>query len=179
MKNVKKVLIYICLFITFIFIYILQSNFFTWFNIAGVQPNLFVILILFCGLFTGKISGLICGTISGILLDLFIHTNVLIAPIMLGATGFIIGMIAKSFSKESRFNIMIMVVATTFVYEIGTYILKMLIESVQLELMAFIKVVFIECFYNAMLTIIIYPIIQYFGPKIENKIFGDKILRYF
>lgn len=179
MKNIKKILIYICLFITFIFIYILQSNFFTWFNIAGVQPNLFVILILFCGLFTGKISGLICGVISGILLDLFMHTSVLIEPIMLGAIGFIIGMVAKNFSKESRLNIMIMVVATTLVYGTGAYILKMLTENVQLELLAFIKIILIEAFYNAMITIIIYPIINYFGPKVENKIFGDKILRYF
>lgn len=175
----KKILIYICLFITFIFIYILHSNFFTWFNIAGVQPNLFIILILFCGLFTGKMSGLICGVISGILLDLFIHTSVLIDPIMFGTTGFIIGKLAKNFSKENRFNIMIMVVATTLFYEIGAYILKILIYNVQLELFAFIKIIFIECFYNAMITIIIYPIIQYFGQKIENVLFGNKILRYF
>lgn len=175
----KKVLIYIGIFITFIFIYLLQSNLFTWFNIAGVQPNLFIILILFCGLFTGKISGLICGVIFGILLDLFIHTSVIIEPIMLGILGFASGLLAKNFSKENRLNIMIMVIATTVTYEIGVYTLKVLINSLQLELLGFIKIVFIEIIYNAMITIIIYPMIQYFGPKIEEKLFGNKILRYF
>lgn len=175
----KKVLIYIGIFITFILIYLLQSNLFTWFNIAGVQPNLFIILILFCGLFTGKISGLVCGVLFGILLDLFVQTNVIIEPIMLGALGFASGILAKNFSKENRFNIMIMVVATTFAYETGAYTLKLLMNSLQLELFAFIKVILIEAFYNAMITIIIYPIIQHFGPKIEEKLFGNKILRYF
>lgn len=113
------------------------------------------------------------------MLDLFIQTSVLIEPIMLGIVGFVSGIVSKNFSKENRFNIMIMVLATTFFYEIGVYILKIISFSVQFELIPFIKIIFIECFYNAMITIIIYPLIQYFGQKIENKFFGNKILRYF
>lgn len=176
----KKVLLYIILFITFIFIYFLQANFFTWFTIFGIQPNLFIILTLFCGLFTGKLSGLIYGTVIGIFLDLFIQTNVIIEPIMLGLLGFISGILAKTFSKESRLNIMIMVLIATLCYETGVYILKiMLYSNVQLELLAFIKIISVECLYNAMITIIVYPAIQYFGKKIEDKLFGNKILRYF
>ncbi len=175
----KKVLIYIGIFITFIFIYLLQSNLFTWFNIAGVQPNLFVILILFCGLFTGKNSGLICGVIFGILLDLFLQTSVIIEPIMLGILGYVSGILAKNFSKENRLNIMIMVIATTFIYEIGVYTLKIIINSLQLEILEFIRIVLIETIYNAMITIIIYPMFQHLGLKVEDKLFGNKILRYF
>lgn len=175
----KKVLVYIGIFIAFIFIYLLQSNLFTWFNIAGVQPNLFIILILFCGLFTGKISGLICGVICGILIDLFAHTSVIIEPMMLGVLGFASGLLAKNFSKENRLNIMIMVIATTFIYEIGVYTLKILMNGLQLELLGFIKIIFIEILYNSMITIIIYPMIQYFGSKIEDELFGNKVLRYF
>lgn len=175
----KKVLVYIGIFIAFIFIYLLQSNLFTWFNIAGVQPNLFIILILFCGLFTGKVSGLICGVICGILIDLFAHTSVIIEPMMLGVLGFASGLLAKNFSKENRLNIMIMVIATTFIYEIGVYTLKILMNGLQLELLGFIKIIFIEILYNSMITIIIYPMIQYFGSKIEDELFGNKVLRYF
>lgn len=175
----KKVLIYIILFIAFIFIYILQSNLFTWFNIAGVQPNLFIILILFCGLFIGKFPGLICGVISGILIDLFVQTSVIIEPIMLGTLGFASGMLAKDFSKENKFNIMIMVIAATASYETGVYILKMITQSVQLEILPFLKIIFIECIYNAMITIIIYPLIQFLGRKVEKIMMGNKISRYF
>lgn len=175
----KRTFIYIGIFITFILIYFLQSNLFVWFNIMGVKPNLFVILVMFCGLFTGKTSGLICGTIFGILLDLFIQIDVIVEPVMLGTLGIVSGIVAKNFSKENRLNIMIMVIIATFVYEIGVYLLQLLLYDIQIELLAFLKILIIEVLYNAMITIIIYPIIQYFGRKIEEKLFGDKVLRYF
>ena len=50
----KKILSTIIIFLIFILIYFLQSNFFSWFNIAGIKPNLFIILVLMVGLFVGK-----------------------------------------------------------------------------------------------------------------------------
>ena len=72
----KKTLIFIMLFIVFIIMYFLQMNFFSWFTIAGVKPNMFIILILTIGLFTGRTIGVACGIIAGILLDFFIGKNV-------------------------------------------------------------------------------------------------------
>ena len=175
----RKAVLYLCIFLAFILIYFLHSNFFTWFNIAGIQPNMIVILILFCGLFMGKQQGLIWGTVCGIFLSLFIQTDVIIAPIMLGIVGFVSGVISKNFSKESRFNIMVMVIVATFAYELGSYFLKILIFKSTVEIFAFIKIILIEMFFNAMITIIISPIIQYFGQKIEDKLLGMDVLRYY
>lgn len=68
----RKVLTIICIFIVFILIYFLQSNFFSWFTIAGIKPNLFIILALFIGLFMGEIYGVIIGSILGLILDFFV-----------------------------------------------------------------------------------------------------------
>ena len=68
----KKIIINISLIIIFLILYFLQINFFTWFKIAGVMPNLFIILVLFIGLFAGKVMGVTYGLIFGILLDLFV-----------------------------------------------------------------------------------------------------------
>ena len=53
----KRALIITVLFLVFLIIYFLQSNFFSWYNIAGIQPNLFIVFILSIGLFLGKICG--------------------------------------------------------------------------------------------------------------------------
>ena len=53
----KKILINVLLVITFITLYILHQNFFNWFKIAGIMPNLFVIFVLFIGLFYNRIAG--------------------------------------------------------------------------------------------------------------------------
>ena len=57
----KKTIINVFLIITAIIIYYLQSNFFMWFNIAGVKPNLFVVLALFVGLFSNRTMGIAYG----------------------------------------------------------------------------------------------------------------------
>ncbi len=61
----KKFFINICLVLIAFVIYFLQSNFFNWFSIGGVKPNLFIIYILWIGLFGNKTMGVIYGMITG------------------------------------------------------------------------------------------------------------------
>ena len=72
----KKTIINIVLILTVFIIYYLQSNFFNWFTISGIMPNLFVILVLFIGLFANKTMGTIYGIIVGLILDLIIGNKV-------------------------------------------------------------------------------------------------------
>ena len=65
----KKLGISVLFFITFVIIYILQANLFPHLQIAGVMPNLFVILILWIGLFANATEAIIFGIIMGIILD--------------------------------------------------------------------------------------------------------------
>ena len=83
----KKILSTIIILLIFILIYFLQSNFFNWFNIAGVKPNLFIILVLITGLFVGKIYGATTGIVLGLLLDFFIGKKLGIYAIQLGLAG--------------------------------------------------------------------------------------------
>lgn len=176
----KKILINIFLIITFIIIYFFQVNLFSWLKIAGVMPNLFVVFVLFIGLFYNKIAGVSYGIVFGILLDLFVGKKVGISAIMLGTIGLIGGLFDKNFSKDSRFTIIVMVVLSTFFYEIGKYIISLIIFKFDMELIREIKILLIESLYNVILTIILYPLIQKFGYKIEEEYKGNKILtRYF
>lgn len=176
----KKFIINIAIIITFVIIYILHSNLFTWFKIAGVMPNLFVIFILFIGLYANKYMGVTYGIIFGLLLDLFLSRNIGITAIMLGIVGIIGIIFDKNFSKENRITLIVMVIISTIIFETGEYIVAYFINKFDLELITFIQMLLIECLYNAILTIILYPLIQNFGNKIEAEYKGNKILtRYF
>ena len=172
--------IYIILFIAFLIIYFLQANFFSWFNLAGVKPNLFVIFVLFIGLFAGRKAAFSFGIIFGIFIDLFIGKNVGVTSVMLGIVGTLGGYFDKSFSKDSRMTIMLMVVCTTAVYEIGTYAINILISNNIFEIIPLLKLLIIEILFNIIITIIIYPLFQRLGYRIEENFKGSKILtRYF
>ncbi len=176
----KKFVINILLIITFIIIYLLHSNLFVDFRIAGVMPNLFVILVLFIGLYAHKFMGVTYGIIFGLLLDLFIGKKIGITAIMLGVVGIIGMLFDKNFSKENRITLIIMVMISTIIFEAGECFLNYLINRTEMEMVQFIQILAIETIYNAILTIILYPMIQIFGNKIEAEYKGNKILtRYF
>ncbi len=176
----KKVIINIVLILTFIIIYVLQSNFFTWFTIAGIMPNLFVVFILFIGLFSNKYMGIIYGIIFGFIIDLLLNQPIGLSAIGLGIVGYLAGVFDKNFSKDTKMIMIVMVISSTLIYEIVMYLLNYIINDISIEIISFLRIASIEVLFNILLTIIIYPLIQKAGYYIENIYKGNQILtRYF
>lgn len=176
----KKTLTIILLIIIFLIIYLLQSNLFSWFNLAGIKPNLFVIFVLIIGLFSGRSMGATFGIILGIMLDFFIGKSVGISGIMLGAIGFLGGVLDKNFSKDSRFTMIIMIIIATCFYEIGGYLFNYFVNNANVDILLFIKILIIENFFNIMITIALYPMIIKLGYKLEKIYKENRILtRYY
>jgi len=176
----RKIVIAIYLILLFIIIYLLHANFFVWFNLGGVKPNLFIILILTIGLFDGKKVGIIFGILFGIILDFFISKSIGISAIMFGTIGLIGGYLDKSFSKDSRITMIMMIVITTFIYELGIIIFNCIINGASINLLYIMKTLIVELIYNSIITIIIYPLIIKFGYALEENFKEKRILtRYF
>ena len=176
----RKFLINVILILLIFVIYFLQSNFFNWFTIAGIKPNLFVIYILFIGLFGNRSMGIIYGALSGTLLDLLIEERVRVNLVGLMLIGLIATIFSKNFSKDSRITIMLMTFGSTIIFEVITYFLNYVLFSINVEVFRFISILLVEAIYNVILIIILYPLIQKFGYYIENEYKGNRILtRYF
>lgn len=162
----------------FFIIYFLQSNFFIWFNIAGVMPNLFVILVMLIGLFIKKKTGFVFGIIFGLLLDLFIGLKVGLNAVSLSIVGLVSELLDKNFSKDNRITVMLLTCVLTFLSEIIFYSLQVLFCGVDLQIFEFIKIVFIEIIYNAFLIAIIYPLFLSLGEKIESDFTTNSFLKF-
>lgn len=176
----KKALSILCLILTFFIIYFLQANFFTWFNIATIMPNVYVILVLFIALFVKRKIGLACGIGFGLYLDIVLGKTIGTSALALGIVGLLGEILSKNFSKDSRFIVCLMVIGTTAVYEIIVYLLTMLRTEGTVEILAFLKILLIEMLFNGLITIIIYPLIKKAGYYLEN-LYDDKFIltRYF
>ena len=176
----RKGMIIFFIILSFLSIYLLQVNFFSWFNLAGVKPNLFVMLVLVIGLFSGRGIGTTFGILFGLSLDFFVGKSIGISSIMLGIVGFIGGYLDKNFSKDSRVTMITMVVITTLLYELGIIIFNYFINDAIISTWYIIKVLIIEIIFNSILTIIVYPLIMKLGYKIEGVFKENRILtRYF
>ena len=108
----RKLIIHVSLVVCFIIIYFLQSLFFTHFTIAGIMPNIFILLMLYIGLYMGRSMGITYGIIFGILIDIWIGRVMGITSIALAIIGLIAGSFDKTFSKDSR----IIVVAMSLIW---------------------------------------------------------------
>lgn len=96
----KKAFIVLALCIVFIIIYFLQLNFFSWFTIAGIKPNPFIILVLFIGLYSGEKLGAVLGMIFGFAID-FAGSNLIGgAGVALGIVGFLRRIFRKKLIKR-------------------------------------------------------------------------------
>lgn len=176
----KKLLIHIGLVVTIFVIYFLQVNFFSWFTIAGIMPNLFIIFVLFIGLFGNRQMGTVYGVAIGLFLDCLFRSKIGINIFLFGAIGFLATIFDKNFSKDSRMTMMFMIAGATVLFEIASYIIHYIIFSINIEIGQFIRILLMEMIYNVIIMIIIYPFFQKCGYFIENEYKGNRILtRYF
>lgn len=176
----KKVLIIFSIFLIYFFIYFLQVNFFNWFTISGTQPNLFILLALFIGIFMNGKMGAILGFLLGLYTDFLFSNTIGISGILLGAIGFCGEILDKKFSKNSKITIVLMGSIVTAIYEIFLYIYKILKLSINVDIISFIYILAIEIIYNAFIIIIFYPLIHRFGMYAESIFKNKKMLpRYF
>ncbi len=153
---------------------------FTAFTIGGINPNIFIIFVLFIGLYTNQSLGIGFGVFIGLLLD-FIYGRVIgTTAIMLCIIGYLGSYFDKNFSKENRITIILMVIGSTIIFEFGLYFLNSVILEFDRQYWYFFKILFVEVLYNTLLTIIFYPLIQKSGYTLERIFKRNNILtRYF
>lgn len=68
---------------------------------------------------------------------------------------------------------MLMTIGATLTCEIISYLIQIIVFKLSIELLPFIKIVAIETLYNAMLIIIMYPLIERTGEILE-RVFKEK-----
>ena len=176
----RKFLIVVGLILVFFLIYFLQVDIFSSFTIAGIKPNLFVIYILFIGLFTNQVLGISFGVFAGLVLDFLYGRNIGTTAIMLCVIGYLGSYFDKNFSKENKLTIIFMVIGSTVIFELGSYFMNSIILDFSREYLYFTKIVLIEVLYNVLLSIIIYPLMQKVGYMLDRNIKRNNILtRYF
>lgn len=161
-------------------IYVLQVGVFSHFPIAGVVPNLFIILILYVSLFANSFNAMFFSVIIGLLLDLLYGNTIGISAVMFCIIGYLGSYFDKNFSKENKITILLMVIGATIIYEAGLYILNGVVLQYDFEWFRLMKIIIFEVIYNSLITILLYPFIQNTGYKVDRVFKKNNVLtRYF
>jgi len=176
----KKVSSIIIMILVYFFIYFLQINFFSWFNINGVKPNLFIVLVLLVGIFIDGKAGAIFGFISGLYTDFLFSNTIGISAVLFAVVGYSSTILENRFSSDSKITILIMQSIVTAIYEFVLVGYRALFLHAYIDILPFIYILAIEILFNALVIIILYPLIQRFGFYLES-VFNKKemLTRYF
>ena len=177
MKKFKSFLILLLL---FLIIYFLQFNFFTWFNIRGIMPNLFVVFTLFVGIFIGQRIGIAVGLFVGIVVDVIIGKQVGFTGIALGIVGYVGELLDKNFDKNNLLTLLAMVAIVTFGYELVNMFYIIVRNGLNFNIFIFLIMIIVEVLFNVLLVMIFYPLIKKIGHYFE-KVFKVKrvLTRYY
>ena len=170
----KKVISVISIVFVFLILYFLQENFFSWFTIYGIKPNLFLIFVAVIGLFLGKDYGFGLGVIFGLFLDLFSSGIIGITSIVLGAVGGLAGVLEKNFSRDHRLTFLLIITILTIIGEVLFYLITIVINKAGIQIREFTIILLIEILYNNLITIIFYPLIQNSGKALINGLLENK-----
>lgn len=124
--------------------------------------------------------GAILGFILGLYTDFLFSNTIGVSAILLGVVGFCGEILDKKFSKDSKITIVLIASLVTAIYEIILYLYSIIKFSVNVNILSFICILFVEIIYNAFIIIIFYPLIHRFGTYVENVFKNRKMLpRYF
>lgn len=170
----------IILFIIGFLLYFIQKNLFSNLKIAGIAPNIFIIYILFLGLYTNSKVSIAIGIFLGFILDCVYGKCIGISSTMFCILAYLTSYFDKNFSKDNKITIILMCIGATIIFELGYYFINSIVFSFSMEILNFIEKVLIETLYNTLLLIIIYPVFQKLGYMFDRMYKKSNLLtRYF
>ena len=177
MKKFKSILILILI---FLIIYFLQFNFFTWFNIRGVMPNLFIVFVLLVGIFIGQKVGIAVGLFVGLIIDILIGKQIGFTGIALGVIGYIGEVLDKNFDKNNLITLLAMIAIVTAGYELLQMFYSIIRAGLNFNILMYVVMIIVEVLFNVLLTMIFYPLIKKIGHYFEEIFKVKRVLtRYY
>lgn len=148
--------------------YILQVTVFSYFEIAGIRPNLLLMLTCITGFLMGGRMGLIEGFLSGLLIDLMAGGTAGFTALVYMYAGALNGFFYKDYVKEELFLPMALVAASTFVYEFLYYIFYFLLQNKLRFSYYFARIILPEVIYTVLITLLAYVFIYFIIRKVEQ-----------
>ena len=148
--------------------YVLQVSAFTYLEIAGIRPNLLLMLTCITGFTMGSRMGLLEGFFAGLLLDLMAGGRVGFTALVYMYAGALNGFFYKDYVKEELMLPMGLVAVSTFVYEFLYYVFYFLLQN-KLRLSYYLgRIIIPEVIYTVLITLLAYVFIYFIARKVEQ-----------
>ena len=158
----------IVLFIIISICFVLQTTTFQTLSLAGIAPNLMIIIVAAFGLMRGKREGMYIGFISGLLIDIFCGFYLGIYALLYMYVGYLTGLFQKRFYPEDIKLPLLLISASDFITNVIIYIVLFLTRSRYDFGYYFMRVIIPELVYTMVITIFLYLLLLKINQKLED-----------
>ena len=177
--EIKSTVKYILVIVDIVIVgFLLQTSIFPRMRLAGVTPNIMVIIITSFGLIRGRKQGMMIGFFSGLLLDFFSGTNFGFYAIIYLYLGFLCGLFKKLFFGDDIKLPLVLIGLSDVIYGVVIFVLLFLLRGKYDFLFYLTNVILPEAVYTILIAIPIYYVILKINQRFdkENKRSARKLV---
>lgn len=149
--------------------FLLQTTIFQWFSLAGVTPNLLLILTVSIGFMRGRTEGLFIGFVCGLLIDFYYGDLIGICALIYLIVGYLSGYANKIFVKEDFTIPLLLIGAGELIYFFSYYVLEFLLRGRLNIIYYFIHIGVPRIIYTVVVSIFIYRLLNRINTLLEHR----------
>ena len=147
--------------------YLLQCTVFPSLEIAGIKPNLMLIVTASFGFMRGPREGMFVGFASGLLIDIQYGDMIGFYALIYLAAGFVNGLFEQIYFDEDIKLPSFLIAGSDFVYGLVVYFLTFLLRSDFDFLYYLNRIIVPETIYTIAVTLVVYPLLLLINHKLE------------
>lgn len=147
--------------------YLLQSAVFPAIEIAGIKPNIMLIITAAFGFMRGSREGMIVGFVSGLLIDIQSGEMIGFYALIYLLAGYINGFFEQMYFDEDIKLPLLLIVLNDLIYGICIYFFSFLLRSDFNFLYYLNRIIIPEAIYTIVITLVVYPLLTAVNHKLE------------
>lgn len=131
---------------------LLQSTIFTFLQVAGVKPDLVLMVVAFNGFLRGSREGAFLGFLAGLAQDIFTGSYIGLNAITKMAAGYLVGLAEARFFKESAILVSLVTMSVGVVNQVIFYLLLYYLHVEVPPYYALVQVIIPSAIYTGLLV---------------------------
>nr|WP_294492260.1 rod shape-determining protein MreD [uncultured Mediterraneibacter sp.] len=148
--------------------YLLQTSVFPALEIAGVKPNLLLIVTAAFGFMRGSREGMLVGFAAGLLVDIQFGNMIGFYALIYLITGYVNGIFEQIYFDEDIKLPLFLIAGSDLLYGGAVYFLTFLLRSDFNFLYYLNRIIIPEMIYTIVITIVVYPLLLYINHRLEE-----------
>lgn len=158
----------ITLALTILVSFLLQTTLFQSLKLAGVMPNILLILVVSFALMRGRIEGMTIGFFCGLLIDIMYGGPLGVYAFIYMFLGFINGFFNRHFYVDDIMLPLLLNAGNDILFNVFIYIVFFLLRN-RLDFLYYLKYIIIpEVVYTILITLVIYKILLWINTSLET-----------